>query len=115
MPIDLYRPAAASRDVPPAAEIVPSRGTRRRRLRALAPHAHRPVIGACVPMPVLRPVVDKVPGGEVHDDDPVRGGAIAAGRQRIAMAGALRRDGRSGRSGLQRALLGPVLAPEARA
>jgi len=94
MPTDLFRPAAAAACCPPPAdEIAPASGSRRRRLWEFAPHAHCPVIGVCLPMPVLRRLVDKVLGGQVQGDDyHVHSGAIAECKQRGPMAEAIQRE-----------------------
>ena len=94
MPTDLFRPAAAACCQPtPAAGIVPASGSRRRRVWELAPHAHCPVIGVCLPLPVLRRLVDKVLGGQVQGDDyQVHSGAIAECKQRGTMAEAIQRE-----------------------
>ena len=78
---------------PHAAELAVATGSRRRRLWELASHAHCPVVGVCLPMPVLRRLVDKVLGGEVQGDDyQVHAGAIAECHHRSAVAEAIQRE-----------------------
>jgi hypothetical protein len=78
---------------PHAAELALPTGSRRRRLWELAAHAHCPVVGVCLPMPVLRRLVDKVLGGEVQGDDyQVHAGAIAECHHRSAVAEAIQRE-----------------------
>jgi hypothetical protein len=51
------------------------------------------VVGVCLPMPVLRRLVDKVLGGEVQGDDyQVHAGAIAECHHRSAVAEAIQRE-----------------------
>ncbi|MBI5271121.1 MAG: DUF2325 domain-containing protein [Burkholderiales bacterium] len=54
-----------------AAPLLPdtSRGSRRRRVWELSRHAHCPVVGVCLPIGVVRKLVDKVLGGQAQASD----------------------------------------------
>ncbi len=68
-------------------------GSRRRRLWELELNVHCPVVGVCVPMPVLRRLVDKVLGGQaVGEDYEMHCGAIAECRSRSPLAEALHKE-----------------------
>ncbi len=68
-------------------------GSRRRRLWELEANVHCPVVGACLPMPVLRRLVDKVLGGQaVAEDYEMHCGAIAECRSRSPLAEALHKE-----------------------
>jgi hypothetical protein len=70
-----------------------SAATRRRRLWELEPHVHCPVLGVCLPIALLRRLVDKVLGGQaLADDYELHCGAIAACRRRGPIAEALQRE-----------------------
>ena len=58
-------PGLAARASPPQA--TPS-GSRRRRVWELPSHAHCPVVGVCLPIPVLRRLLDKLPGSRAPAD-----------------------------------------------
>lgn len=91
MPIAIRQSAPAC--CRPPAEILPTSGSRRRRIWEIAPHAHCPVIGVCLPMPALRRLVDKVLAGQVQGDDyVVHSGAITECKQRTTMAEAIQRE-----------------------
>lgn len=50
--------------------LIPNRlGSRRRRIWELSQHAHCPVIGVCLPLPVVRRLVDKLVGGQAQAND----------------------------------------------
>jgi TolA-binding protein/anthranilate/para-aminobenzoate synthase component II len=50
--------------------LIPKRlGSRRRRIWELSQHAHCPVIGVCLPLPVVRRLVDKLVGGQAQAND----------------------------------------------
>lgn len=71
----------------------PSRGSRRRRLWELSAHAHCPVIGLCLPLTVLRRLVDKSVGASVVADDyMLHSGAVAQARSRTDTAEVLQRE-----------------------
>lgn len=54
-----------------AAPLLPDavRGSRRRRVWELSRHAHCPVVGVCLPIGVVRKLVDKVLGGQAQASD----------------------------------------------
>ncbi len=94
MPYATARPATAAccpdHAAPPP---TPPSGSRRRRLWELVGHAHCPVVGVCLPMPVLRRIADKVLGGQVLGDDyHLHSGAIAECKQRTPLAEAMQRE-----------------------
>jgi hypothetical protein len=65
----LARAAAACGCHPPPALPEDARGSRRRRLWELSRHAHCPVVGVCLPIAVVRRLVDKVLGGKAVASD----------------------------------------------
>lgn len=68
-------------------------GSRRRRIWELDGHAHCPVLGVCLPMQVLRKLIDKALGGKaVADDYALHCGAVADCKYRSAVAEAVQRD-----------------------
>ncbi len=68
-------------------------GSRRRRIWELDSHAHCPVLGVCLPIHVLRKVVNKALGGQaVADDYELHCGAVADCKYRSAVAEAVQRD-----------------------
>ncbi|WP_341675919.1 DUF2325 domain-containing protein [Niveibacterium sp. SC-1] len=68
-------------------------GSRRKRLWELPDHTHCPLVGVCMPMPVLRRLVQKVMGQVAATDDyQVHVGAVAECVRRSAMAEALQRE-----------------------
>src|SRR3982750_419529 len=68
-------------------------GSRRRRLWELDSHAHCPVVGVCLPIPVLRRLVDKVLCGHAMADDyELHCGVIAECRLRTPIAEAVQRE-----------------------
>lgn len=93
MPYATARPAPVACCPDHAEAAPPQSGSRRRRLWELAPHAHCPVVGVCLPMPLLRRLAGKVLGGEVQGDDyHLHSGAIAECRQRTRLAEAIQRE-----------------------
>lgn len=80
-PHELIRPAATPT------------GTRRRRLWDLPAHAHCPVIGVCLSLPVLRRVADKALGGNVLASDyELHAGAVQECSRRDSLSEALQRE-----------------------
>ncbi|MDZ7855813.1 DUF2325 domain-containing protein [Sphaerotilus sp.] len=68
-------------------------GSRRKRLWELDGHAHCPVVGVCLPISLLRKVVNKALGGQaVADDYELHCGAVADCKQRGAVAEAVQRE-----------------------
>jgi len=68
-------------------------GSRRRRLWELPAHTHCPVIGVCLPLGVLRKLVDKSLGGQaVADDYEVHVGAVNECQRRGKLSEALQRE-----------------------
>jgi len=68
-------------------------GSRRRRLWELDGHAHCPVIGVCLPIGVLRRVINKVVGGQALGDDyEMHCAAIAECKHRSAIAEAAQKE-----------------------
>lgn len=62
----------------PEPQVLPSTGSRRRRLWELAHQCHCPVIGVCLPLDTLRRLVSKALGGRaLADDYEVHVGAVA--------------------------------------
>ncbi len=59
-------------------ELTANQGSRRRRLWDLPHHTHCPVVGVCLPLPVLRTQVNKALGGQAMADDyEIHNGAVA--------------------------------------
>lgn len=70
-----------------------SAGSRRRRLWELTSHAYCPLIGVCLPLPVVRRLADKILGGQVLADDyEMHCGLIAECKQRTPLAEAAQRE-----------------------
>lgn len=71
----------------------PAAGSRRRRLWELDGHAHCPVIGVCLPISVLRRVINKVVGGQALGEDyEMHCAAIAECKHRSAIAEAAQKE-----------------------
>ncbi|NML16643.1 DUF2325 domain-containing protein [Azohydromonas caseinilytica] len=76
-----------------AAAVSLVRGSRRRRLWDLAPTAYCPVIGVCVPLPLLRRVAQKVVDAPLPQDDyELHCAAITESKSRTALAERLQRE-----------------------
>lgn len=95
----LVRPAtggAAPVGLPPApaaARAAAATGSRRRRLWDLDGHAHCPVLGVCLPMPVLRKLAAKVLGRQAPADDyELHCLAVAECKQRTPLADTVQRE-----------------------
>ena len=70
-----------------------SRGSRRRRLWELPHHCHCPVIGVCIPLGILRQLVNKALGGQVSADDyETHVGAVAECGRRNRLSEVLQND-----------------------
>ncbi len=68
-------------------------GSRRRRLWDLPQHCHCPVLGVCLPLQVLRRLVDKAVGGKaIADDYHVHVGAVAESVRRNRVSEALQQE-----------------------
>lgn len=68
-------------------------GSRRKRLWDLSPQCHCPVVGVCLPLPVLRQLVNKALGGKaVADDYDVHLGAVGECMQRSRLSELLHKD-----------------------
>lgn len=68
-------------------------GSRRRRLWHLDGHAHCPVLGVCLPLPVLRKLATKVLGQQAPADDyELHCVAVAECKQRTPLAEAVQRE-----------------------
>lgn len=77
----------------PSPPALPTQGSRRRRLWDLPPQALCPVIGVCLPMPVLRRSVGKTLGGcALATDYELHCGAINECNRRSAIAETLQRE-----------------------
>jgi hypothetical protein len=77
----------------PALPLPAASGSRRRRLWELSRHAHCPVVGVCLPMPVLRRLVDKLLGGRtLATDYELHCGINNECRQRGRIAEAVERE-----------------------
>lgn len=86
----LAAPAALAGEIPAPA---PGRGSRRRRLWELESQAHCPVLGVCLPIAVLRRLVDKALGGQaVASDYDLHCGAVTECRSRGPIAEAVQRE-----------------------
>lgn len=71
----------------------PLQGSRRRRLWELDGHAHCPVLGVCLPMHVLRRLLNKALRGEAQADDyELHCGAVAECKTRTPVAEAVQRE-----------------------
>ena len=95
----LVRPAtggvapAAPLPVPAAALPAAPAGSRRRRFWELDGHAHCPVLGVCLPLPVLRKLATKVLGQHAPADDyELHCVAVAECKQRTPLAEAVQRE-----------------------
>ncbi|MCZ2103804.1 MAG: DUF2325 domain-containing protein [Burkholderiales bacterium] len=91
----LARPAPIATPVagPQISPTPTPRGSRRTRLWELDTHAHCPVVGVCLPIGVLRKLVDKALGGQaVADDYELHCGAVADCKHRGAIAEAVQRE-----------------------
>jgi hypothetical protein len=78
---------------PAALLISERRGSRRRRIWELGQHAHCPVIGVCLPLPVVRRLADKVLGGQaLATDYALHCGVNSDCRQRSPMAEAVQKE-----------------------
>lgn len=89
--------AAATAAVSSSAPLVPPQdaetGSRRRRIWELGSHAHCPVLGVCLPIGVLRRLLDKVLGGQTQAEDyEIHCGAIAECARRSPIAEAIQRE-----------------------
>ena len=78
----------------PTALLIPERlGSRRRRIWELGQHAHCPVIGVCLPLPVVRRLAAKVLGGQaLASDYALHCGVNSDCRQRKPMAEAVQKE-----------------------
>lgn len=78
----------------PATPPIPERlGSRRRRIWELGQHAHCPVIGVCLPLPLVRRLADKVLGGQaLASDYELHCGVNSDCRQRTPMAEAVQKE-----------------------
>ena len=84
---------AALLPTPAAALPTPRAGSRRRRLWDLDSHAHCPVLGVCLPLPVLRKLATKVLGQQATADDyELHCVAVAECKQRSPLAEAVQRE-----------------------
>ena len=71
----------------------PPAGSRRRRLWELDGHAHCPVVGVCLPITVLRRVINKAVGGQALGDDyEMHCAAIAECKRRSVIAEAAQKE-----------------------
>lgn len=82
-----------------APAVVPERkttadpGSRRKRIWELDAHAQCPVLGVCMPIGLLRKVVEKALGGQAGEDDyKLHCGAVAACKYRSPVAEAMQRE-----------------------
>ncbi|NKE64825.1 DUF2325 domain-containing protein [Ramlibacter sp. RBP-2] len=84
---------AARLPAPAAALPTTGAGSRRRRLWDLDGHAHCPVLGVCLPLPVLRKLARKVLGQQAPADDyELHCTAVAECKQRSALGAAVQRE-----------------------
>ncbi|MCH8622659.1 DUF2325 domain-containing protein [Undibacterium sp. TS12] len=74
-------------------EPVPAAGSRRRRIWDLSHECHCPVVGVCIPLAVLRRIVNKAVNGQaVADDYEIHVGAIAECGRRNRLSEALQQE-----------------------
>lgn len=77
----------------PGGAATPSAGSRRRRLWDLPHHCHCPVVGVCLPLEILRRLVNKALGGKaLADDYEVHVGAVAECVHRSRLAELMQRE-----------------------
>lgn len=82
----------AAAQVPPVAAWL-STGSRRRRLWELPGRAHCPVVGVCLPLPILRRVAEKTFHGRNADTDfGLHSGAVSECRKRTVLADGMQRE-----------------------
>ncbi|WP_066340710.1 DUF2325 domain-containing protein [Azohydromonas lata] len=87
------RPGLPCKHAQAANAVMFGRGSRRRRLWDLAPTAYCPVIGVCVPLPLLRRVAEKAVGGTLPTDDyELHCAAITESKARTPLAERLQRE-----------------------
>ncbi len=85
--------AGPSPIAPPPVETAPDAGSRRRRLWELDAQAQCPILGVCMPLELLRKVVDKTLGRRsVEDHYKLHCGVVAACRYRSPVAEAVQRE-----------------------
>jgi len=89
----LVRQTVAATGAPVVGLHAPPAGSRRRRLWELDGHAHCPVIGVCLPITVLRRVINKAVGGQaIGDDYEMHCAAIAECKRRSVIAEAAQKE-----------------------
>ncbi|APW48336.1 hypothetical protein RA876_09635 [Rhodoferax antarcticus] len=77
----------------PQAAACLSTGSRRRRLWELPERAHCPVVGVCLPMPILRRVAEKTfQGRNIDTDYGLHSGAVSECRKRTVLADGMQRE-----------------------
>ena len=91
-PIEVATPASKPMPFDSAAPAVEARGSRRRRLWELPGQALCPVIGVCLPMPLLRRRLGKVNGNAQPSDYEMHCGAINECNHRSPTAEMLQRE-----------------------
>ncbi len=93
MPAAAATIAAVSSSTPLVLPQGADTGSRRRRVWELGSHAHCPVLGVCLPIGVLRRLLDKVLGGQTQAEDyEIHCGAIAECARRTPIAEAIQRE-----------------------
>ena len=89
----LLRQIVAATGTPVVGLHAPPAGSRRRRLWELDGHAHCPVISVCLPITVLRRVINKAVGGQaIGDDYEMHCAAIAECKRRSVIAEAAQKE-----------------------
>ena len=84
-------PAAPAQASPAVARL--TTGSRRRRLWELPDRAHCPVVGVCLPIPILRRVAEKTfRGHNVDTDYGLHSGAVSECRKRTVLADSMQRE-----------------------
>ncbi len=79
----------------PAVNVPPATGSRRRRLWELDKSSHCPVLGVCLPVVVLRRVVEKTfrgNGKNIDKDHELHSGAVGQCSSRTALAEGIQRE-----------------------
>jgi len=89
----LLRQTVAATGTPVVGLHAPPAGSRRRRLWELDGHTHCPVVGVCLPITVLRRVINKAVGGQaIGDDYEMHCAAIAECKRRSVIAEAAQKE-----------------------
>lgn len=86
-------PVSGPACTPPHSPVREASGSRRRRLWDLEAHCHCPLVGVCLPMEVLRRLVNKALGGSaVANDYEVHAGAVSEAARRCKLSELMQAD-----------------------